>query len=482
MYVGILLSLASSLDLSVAYPLDQQLLQKTRLKTSRRRPTAASSSSSFSSAGGFSFPFFQQPVVEFEAHIRSSTLWATNDDQEESKDDEDAADIKENGGDDETSSTAEAIVNEAVGKLKKKLMKRVTRLEDIIARQEIELYRLKQKANDLTEVSEAFTNLLQLLREAGLDADTLPAPERQSSSGDQSDGSLPQAGSSESSSSESKDSTGRVIESFDEEIIFGTAPSSVSDAADAAGAAILAAMLGGKQRMLIDVRDAELSTVPETLVQFIELAILPIAAGLEGLKSTRNRVKIVFPKVSQLLEYRRTMALAAPEVVALSTLGFDPVEDRDQLVVIVAPEPDDEEGINAIKELLHPTSADTQPIRQPVVVLNYHMIPFQGVDLDFETAYHLRLLTVQYMSDGVAEEYIKSTKNGKDGSDGEDITFSGEPRELEVVGDDVTEEGEEDVTQTDEEALESAMKHAHELGNYTSHDNSSVSSSLACLR
>ena len=118
--------------------------------------------------------------------------------------------------------------------------------------------------------------------------------------------------------------------------------------------------------MLVDVRDAELSTDPETLVQFIELAILPIAAGLEGLKSTRNRVKIVFPKVSQLLEYRRTMALAAPEVVALSTLGFDPIEDRDKLVVIVAPEPDDEEGIAAIKELLHPSGTDSEPIQQPV--------------------------------------------------------------------------------------------------------------------
>jgi hypothetical protein len=91
------------------------------------------------------------------------------------------------------------------------------------------------------------------------------------------------------------------------------------------------------------VEESELSREPDSLVQFIELAILPIAAGLEGLPSIRNRVKIVFHKVSQLLEYRRTMALAAPEVVALSTLGFDPVKHRDKkLVVIVAPAPDDE--------------------------------------------------------------------------------------------------------------------------------------------
>jgi hypothetical protein len=146
----------------------------------------------------------------------------------------------------------------------------------------------------------------------------------------------------------------RITNIFDDAEIFGRAPSSVIDAADAAGAAILAGMLGGKQRMLVDVRDAELSRDPETLVQFVELAILPVAAGLEGLRTTRNRVEIVFPTVSQLLQYRRTMALAAPEVVALSTLGFDPVEKQDQLVVLIAPSPDDEEGLAAMNELLCP--------------------------------------------------------------------------------------------------------------------------------
>jgi len=243
-------------------------------------------------------------------------------------------------------------------------------------------------------------------------------------------------------------SPGRIVESYDEEIIFGTAPSSVIDAADAAGAAILAAMLGGKQRMLVDVRDAELSTDPETLVQFIELAILPIAAGLEGLKSTRNRVKIVFPKVSQLLEYRRTMALAAPEVVALSTLGFDPVEKRDKLVVIVAPEPDDDEGIEAIRNLLQPTDSEKQPIQQPVVVLNYHMLPFSRLDIDFETAYHLRLLSVQFMSDNVAEKYLEEFKNENKRSDTD-------------TEDEQTDEKQEP---TKEEALENAMKRAHDIG------------------
>jgi hypothetical protein len=70
-------------------------------------------------------------------------------------------------------------------------------------------------------------------------------------------------------------------EYFDDSEKFGNSPTSVMDAADAAGAA----MLAGKLRMLVDVRDSELNTNPDTLVQFIELAILPVAAGLEGSSS-----------------------------------------------------------------------------------------------------------------------------------------------------------------------------------------------------
>ena len=71
--------------------------------------------------------------------------------------------------------------------------------------------------------------------------------------------------------------------------VFGTAPSSVVDAADAAGSSILSAMLAGHHRMLVDVRDARLLDSRETLAQFIELAILPVAAGLEGLNADKNR-------------------------------------------------------------------------------------------------------------------------------------------------------------------------------------------------
>jgi hypothetical protein len=344
-------------------------------------------------------------------------------------------------------------LDEDFEELKRDYTKRITRLEDIVSRQEVELHRLKKTCAELSEVSQAFGQLLQLLREAGLDADSLGIDAEEE----------PKKGDDDVVTTKNKleASLGKVIESYDDAMIFGTAPTSVIDAADGAGAAILAAMLGGKQRMLVDVRDAELSNDPEILVQFIELAILPIAAGLEGLKSQRNRVKIVFPKVSQLLEYRRTMALAAPEVVALSTLGFDPVEKRDKLVVIVAPQPDDEEGIQAIRDILTPSEEDVQPIHQPVVILNYHMLPFTGVDLDFETVYHLRLLAVQYMADINAEEVVEQQEVTEKfiETDGDMEVPSLEVESVEGGGD-----VEETDTDIEDEALESAMKHAHEVG------------------
>jgi hypothetical protein len=434
-----LLVVANGFEGSMTYPVEQTPQTK-RLRIPQRPPTPFDRSN-ISSIKYLSLNRVAEPSLRTTATPENET---PND-----ADDKDAP------------LSVQEIVDVAVSKLKKKFMKRITRLEDIVSRQEIELYRLKQQCSQLSDVTEAFTSLLDLLKEAGLDAETLSiqgrSPTSQRRSEENPTRELPPV------SKESKNKgqgPAKIVESYDDEIIFGSAPSSVIDAADAAGAAILAAMLGGKQRMLVDVRDAELSSDPETLVQFIELAILPIAAGLEGLKSTRNRVKIVFPKVSQLLEYRRTMALAAPEVVALSTLGFDPVERRDKLVVIVAPEPDDDEGIKAMKELLEPSVDTVQPIQQPVVVLNYHMIPFQGLDLHFETAYHLRLLTVQFMSDGIAEEFLEKYKS-ENSETSPALTDESERREQDI-GSDRGQEVEEE--QTDDEALESAMRHAHELG------------------
>eukprot|EP00980_Cylindrotheca_fusiformis_P004073 scaffold880_cov132-Cylindrotheca_fusiformis.AAC.69 len=332
--------------------------------------------------------------------------------------------------------------NNEISKLESRLMNRISKLEELVAKQEVELYRLRKTCSNLTATSDAFARVIDLLREAGL--------AEQSQSEKSSEKSTTKPGPKETGGAR-----GTVVESYDEAAIFGSAPSSVIDAADAAGSAILAGMLGGKKRMLVDVRDAELSSDPETLVQFIELAILPVAAGVEGLESTRNRVKIVFPKVSQLLEYRKTMALAAPEVVALSTLGFDPVEDEDQLVVIVAPSPDDEEGLKAMAELLAPSDEEKDGVQQHVVILNYHMAPVPDLPVKFETAYHLRLLRVQFMSSSTSNDYIQQQFQNSLEQVGAEENKTADSQALDDDGENIKVEDEE---------LEAAMKHAHEVG------------------
>lgn len=388
------------------------------------------------------------------------------------------------------------------------MLQRLTQLENLVATQALDIRRLQDECRDLTEAAVAFQRVVELLRQAGLDTNEEDDEEDNDNDDMVNSGKnklpIDSLGNIKSSSAEGGTGAAVVSEYKD---IFGTAPASVIEAADAAGIAILAGMLGGKQRLLVDVRDADLSRNPETLVQFIELAILPVAAGLEGLSKSmeRYRLKIVFPKVSQLLEYRKTMALSSPDVVALSTLGFEPVEPEDNLVVIIAPAPDDEEGLQAMNELLAPTSytddsddgddsssfPQRPTISQPVVVLNHYMVPLSGPAADFEVAYHLRLLSVQYMSNTNAAEYFRQfgAGNGDDKDDDtkmseEGLLYSVESSDTAVDMDafldgdldvpssedisrnssSTSDDGSTDFKIPEDEALEAAMKHAHEVG------------------
>ena len=294
------------------------------------------------------------------------------------------------------------------------LLHRVTQLEQLVAAQQVQIRKLLGDVRVLTENMSSFDQVIELLREAGRTVEDARDEEDVSAASAKNRKIRldPATASSTQPPKRRKTTTTTVAtDPLVEEGIFSSAPASVLDAADAAGAAILAGLLAGKQRMLVDVRDAELSNA-ETLVQFIELAILPVAAGLQGLRSPRNRLKIVFPTVSQLLMYRKTMALAEPEVVALSTLGFDPVEEKDSLVVILAPAPDDEEGLTAMNDLFL-QQASNNSLTQRVVVLNHHMVPVSGPAADFDVAYHLRLLSVHYM-----------TEDGNSNSDPEAPYFS----------------------------------------------------------
>jgi DNA-binding ferritin-like protein (Dps family) len=358
------------------------------------------------------------------------------------------------------------------------LKKRVVQLETIVSNQMTEIQKLQRKVEDLTRATSVFSNVVDVLREAGIQIDEVDdvVVGDVDPGGDDDNRSLPTPNTSQQ----------RKMINDDMEI-FGLAPKSVTDAADAAGASMLSAILAGKHRMLVDVRDAELTRDPKLFVEFIELAILPVAAGLEGLGNEfRNRVKIVFPTVKDLMQYRRSMALAAPEVVSLSTLGFDPIDDRDNLIVIVAPSPDDIAGVSAMKKLISRTEKNyVEPdrrITQPVVVMNHHMVP---VDMSgfgkFTTVYHLRLLSVQYMTGDAAPEYVTKLdaeeNSAQESTDmNTDNTLSGEASTLksESRNDDSNEDNAHksnnsaksgsDRSEEEDEALEAAMIHAHEVG------------------
>ena len=378
-----------------------------------------------------------------------------------------------------------------------KLTKRVVQLESLVSTQVREMQKLRREIDELTKTVGMFSNVVGLLREAGLrideDDDVAVIDNEMDDDDDEEQGrggkdtlrkrsSLPKEG--------GKPEQQQIIN--DDAEIFGNAPSTVIDAADAAGSSILAAILAGKHRMLVDVRDAELTRDPALFVEFIELAILPVAAGLEGLDGdeyTRNRVKIVFPTVKELMSYRRSMALAAPDVVALSTLGFDPVEEKDNLIVVVAPSPDDVAGVAAMKKLIARTDrkyvVPEQRITQPVVVLNHHMLPMDLVGLgSFTVVYHLRLLTVQYMTGDTMPDYVAKEQIESDQSLGGRTTTTDESEHKDEVSSELNESDvtsftdEDDLDEEDDEslaivsgkgdeedfALEAAMIHAREIG------------------
>ena len=169
------------------------------------------------------------------------------------------------------------------------------------------------------------------------------------------------------------------------------------------------------------------------------------------------------------MSYRKSMALAAPEVVSLSTLGFDPVDERDNLIVVIAPSPDDIAGVNAMEKLMARTKRTyvepAKRITQPVVVLNHHMVPIDMSGFGkFTTVYHLRLLSVQYMTGDATPEYVAKDKYGAKmkNKSMDQIDSMIETELLESNPPNST----SSVERSDEEdaALEAAMTHAHEIG------------------
>jgi len=366
--------------------------------------------------------------------------------------------------------------------------KRIIQLETIVSAQMTEIQKLRREIDNLTKGAALFTQVVDVLRNAGIqideddnvqvgvvDIDNNDDDDEVDDDDDENDTTPPTKRISPTTAVVQQKQ--KQITFNDDLEIFGITPKSVTDAADTAGASMLSAILAGKHRMLVDVRDAELTRDPKLLVEFIELAILPVAAGLEGLDYVRNRVKIVFPTVRELMSYRKLMALAAPEVVSLSTLGFEPVDERDNLIVVIAPSPDDVAGVAAMEKLIARTDKNyVEPQRrilQPVVVMNHHMVPVDmaGFAGQFTTVYHLRLLSVQYMTGDAKEpEFVKANPMSAMATsiDDEDESSSTDDEDDDEIDEIMAEKVIPGIawneTREEEEALEAAMTHAHEIG------------------
>jgi len=92
----------------------------------------------------------------------------------------------------------------------------------------------------------------------------------------------------------------------------------------------------------------------------------------------------------------------------------------------------------------------------------------------FTTVYHLRLLTVQYMTGDAVPEYVAKEKFGLDKREPSDDDKDAVDISLLGVGDDLSEDStqaggdkaniEADASDEDDAALEAAMTHAHEIG------------------
>jgi hypothetical protein len=370
--------------------------------------------------------------------------------------------------------------------------KRIIQLETIVSAQMSEIQKLRREIDNLTKSAVLFTQVVEVLRNAGIQIDEddniqVGVVDIDNNNDDDDDDDEDE---NDDTTTTTTPSTKRIPPTtttavqqqqkqmtFNDDLeIFGITPKSVTDAADTAGASMLSAILAGKHRMLVDVRDAELTRDPKLLVEFIELAILPVAAGLEGLDYVRNRVKIVFPTVRELMSYRKLMALAAPEVVSLSTLGFEPVDERDNLIVVIAPSPDDVAGVAAMEKLIARTDKNyVEPHRrilQPVVVMNHHMVPVDmaGFAGQFTTVYHLRLLSVQYMTGDAKEpEFVTAKPNSATSIEDEDESSNTDDEDDDDDADEILAEKvipgiAWNQTKEEEEALEAAMTHAHEIG------------------
>jgi hypothetical protein len=108
---------------------------------------------------------------------------------------------------------------------------------------------------------------------------------------------------------------------------------------------------------------------------------------------------------------------------------------------------------------------ESPALRQPVVVLNHHMVPLLGPGGDFDPVYHLRLLSVQYMT-GESPPPEWERKANMTGNDvvSEDTDENTPPNDIQDTEAAMTNEDDDGADKKEDAELEAAMEHAHELG------------------
>ncbi|CAM9492114.1 unnamed protein product [Choristocarpus tenellus] len=115
-------------------------------------------------------------------------------------------------------------------------------------------------------------------------------------------------------------------------------PKSTMDAADAAGAAVVASLMEGRRRFVVEVEEAQLQTKSmhfshEAMAEFIELLLLPLVAALESLNPEQNRCKVVFHNMEHLTEAKKAIMIDDPDTIAMDALEHTSVDPKDRVVV-----------------------------------------------------------------------------------------------------------------------------------------------------
>eukprot|EP00903_Cladosiphon_okamuranus_P008823 g8450.t1 len=205
-------------------------------------------------------------------------------------------------------------------------------------------------------------------------------------------------------------------------------PKTNQDAADAAGAGVVAALMEGRRRLIVEVDDAQLRCnspdfCHEAMAEFVELLTLPLTTALENLKASRralsravhrlwrggpssrdqkyfdlrakqNRCKIVIQGGQHAAQVKEAMVLDVPDSLQVVSLEEGHVAETDRVVALVSPENWKgkkgkhlrrvlAEAHDAVIILINPTDADK--FLRPA---DYNT---------FESVYHLSPMRVDYL-------------------------------------------------------------------------------------